>query len=234
MNSFSRIQRALIEYDYIPFNFDLKTYYKNENFDGLNIVPTTRASYYFITYYDVGTRIVSVMKHESIENYAIRLKETIDEVKLKTGADKVVIIAHSMGGLVSREYLMLFGESSVDKLITIASPHKGISGRTLYFCKLIGSEKECDEMSKESIFMKRLNSYRPNINIYNIIGSGCLVDNKDSDGVVYLEDAKLGYGEEYVIKGNCTDVFKTDLHSKLLNPEEYYETFNLILEILKN
>jgi hypothetical protein len=234
VNSFSRIQMALIKYCYIPFNFDFKPYSGEENFDGFNLVPSIKASYYFISYYDFGTRIVSVMKHESIENYAIRLKEIIEEVNLETGAEKVVIIAHSMGGLVSREYLMLFGEESVDKLITIASPHNGITGRTLYFCKLIGSEKECADMSKDSIFMKRLNSYKPKIKIYNIIGSGCFLDDKDSDGVVYVEDAKLGYGEEYVIKGNCTDVFKTDLHSRLLNPGEYPETFNLILKILEN
>ncbi|MGB9748539.1 MAG: alpha/beta fold hydrolase [Candidatus Woesearchaeota archaeon] len=234
MNSFSRIQMALIKYGYVPFNFDFKSYSQEENFDGFKLTPTIRVSYYFISYYDVGTRIVSVMKQESIENYAIRLKEIIDEAKGETGADKVVIIAHSMGGLVSREYLMLFGDDSVDKLVTIATPHKGISSRTLYFCKLIGSEKECEDMSRDSIFMKRLNSYKPKIKIYNIFGSGCFLDNKDSDGVVYLEDAKLGYGQEYAIKGNCTDVFKTDLHSRLLDPEEYPETFNLILKILED
>ncbi|MEM2121709.1 MAG: alpha/beta fold hydrolase [Candidatus Woesearchaeota archaeon] len=232
MNSFSRMQKAMLNYGYVPFNLDFKLHTYDENFDGFKLVPTIRASYYFISYYEVGTRIISIMKHESIENYAIRLKEIIDEVKLKTGSDKVIIIAHSMGGLVSREYLMLFGEESVDKLITIATPHKGISGKTLYFCKLIGSEKECEDMSKESIFMKKLNSYKPSLKIYNIIGSGCYLDDKDSDGVVYVEDAKLGYGEEYIINGSCKDVLKTDLHSNLLNPNKYPQTLDLILNIL--
>ncbi len=53
------------------------------------------------------------------------LKQKIDEVKQKTGATKVDIIAHSMGGLLTKNYLNLYGKESIDKLIFVGTPHLG-------------------------------------------------------------------------------------------------------------
>ncbi len=53
------------------------------------------------------------------------LKDKISLVKAQTGADKVDIIAHSMGGLVTKRYLTKYGSQSVDKFIDIATPHLG-------------------------------------------------------------------------------------------------------------
>lgn len=53
------------------------------------------------------------------------LKQKIDEVKLQTGKDKVNIIAHSMGGLLVKDYLNSYEKESVDKLIFIGTPHLG-------------------------------------------------------------------------------------------------------------
>jgi triacylglycerol esterase/lipase EstA (alpha/beta hydrolase family) len=49
----------------------------------------------------------------------------IDSLKSATGATKVVILAHSMGGLVSRSYIQELGGQDVDRLITIGTPHAG-------------------------------------------------------------------------------------------------------------
>ena len=56
------------------------------------------------------------------------LKELIDLLKFRTGRDKVVIVAHSMGGLVARSYMQIFGDEDVDKIIMITTPNKGVSG----------------------------------------------------------------------------------------------------------
>lgn len=61
------------------------------------------------------------------------LKIKIDEVKTLTGARKVDLVAHSMGGLLARYYIesdgtdensLNYGED-VDQLITLGTPHQG-------------------------------------------------------------------------------------------------------------
>jgi triacylglycerol lipase len=49
----------------------------------------------------------------------------IDDVKAKTGADKVHVIAHSQGGVDTRVALSLGGASSIASVVTLASPHRG-------------------------------------------------------------------------------------------------------------
>src|SRR3989344_2682662 len=53
------------------------------------------------------------------------LKAKIDEIKLQTGASKVNVIAHSMGGLLAKDYINSYGKDSIDKLIFIGTPHLG-------------------------------------------------------------------------------------------------------------
>ena len=53
------------------------------------------------------------------------LKEKIDEIKAQTGAEKIDLIAHSMGGLLVKEYLKQYGGNSIDKFIDVGTPHSG-------------------------------------------------------------------------------------------------------------
>jgi pimeloyl-ACP methyl ester carboxylesterase len=67
------------------------------------------------------------------------LKFAIAKVLAATGADKVVLLGHSMGGLAIREYLQNSsnwqsdGQHHVAKLVTVGTPHRGsnISGGIL-------------------------------------------------------------------------------------------------------
>ena len=61
----------------------------------------------------------------SIERFAEQLASRIDAVLAATGAHDVVIVAHSMGGLVARAYLRRFGGAKMRRLITIGAPHRG-------------------------------------------------------------------------------------------------------------
>jgi triacylglycerol esterase/lipase EstA (alpha/beta hydrolase family) len=63
--------------------------------------------------------------HADIEHFANQLAAKIDSVRAATGAERVVLVGHSMGGLVSRAYLRRFGGDRVSKLITIGTPHHG-------------------------------------------------------------------------------------------------------------
>ena len=195
-----------------------------------------RASFYYITHLGLGRFEVVAQKSERIENYAIRLKELIDTVKQKTGAPRVNIVAHSMGGLVAREYLDLFGDKDVGMLITINTPHNGISKGTSRICSLLGSSKECEDMTEGSIFLKRLNSRElpAKTAIYAIRSIGCEMEGgKTGDGVTSDDSGRLEGAVNYVIAGNCTDQFKTSLHTDLLDPDLYPQTYSLLLGILQ-
>ncbi|OQX50899.1 hypothetical protein B5M47_02635 [candidate division CPR3 bacterium 4484_211] len=43
------------------------------------------------------------------------------------GSGKVDLVGFSLGGIIARYYLNTFGEDKVDQLITIASPHRGVT-----------------------------------------------------------------------------------------------------------
>jgi triacylglycerol esterase/lipase EstA (alpha/beta hydrolase family) len=60
-----------------------------------------------------------------IEWFAEQLHARIEEIRAATGAERVVLLAHSMGGLVARAYLRRSGAARVAKLITIGAPHHG-------------------------------------------------------------------------------------------------------------
>nr|WP_060586136.1 alpha/beta fold hydrolase [Aeromonas schubertii] len=60
-----------------------------------------------------------------IDDMVPQLARRIDAVLIATGATRVTLIGHSMGGLVCRDYLALHGAGKVDRLVTLATPHQG-------------------------------------------------------------------------------------------------------------
>ena len=54
-----------------------------------------------------------------------QLSERIDAVCAATGAKKLTLVGHSMGGLICRSYLARHGSDKVAALITLATPHRG-------------------------------------------------------------------------------------------------------------
>jgi len=65
----------------------------------------------------------------TVPEAARRLARFVDDVRRETGAARVDLVAHSLGGLVSLEYMHGAGAASVRRLVTIASPHAGIAWR---------------------------------------------------------------------------------------------------------
>lgn len=62
------------------------------------------------------------------------LKDSIDTAKAATQASKVILIAHDMGGLISRAYIEeSIYQGDVDALFTFGSPHLGTSDDVLTF-----------------------------------------------------------------------------------------------------
>ena len=63
--------------------------------------------------------------YADIDSYADGIARRIEEICAATGADQLVILAHSMGGLAARAYLRTHGARRVAKLITLGTPHHG-------------------------------------------------------------------------------------------------------------
>ncbi|MBU4283572.1 MAG: alpha/beta fold hydrolase [Nanoarchaeota archaeon] len=201
---------------------------------GLSQAPVSiKASYYFDVFKEPENYVVVQIKSENIDTYALRLREIIQTIKHRTGKPKVILIAHSMGGLVSRKYLQIFGEDDVEKLIMIGTPNQGIEGDIAHMCQIIGDKYACRDMAVNSLFMNKLNRGElPNIEIYMIIGDGCHMDGQPGDGTVLIKNAKLE-GEmvkNFIINGTC-DGLKM-LHSKMLDPQLYPEVYKIIKQAL--
>lgn len=57
---------------------------------------------------------------------AHELRSHVERLRTETGADKVHIVGHSLGGVIARYYVQRMGGSAVvDTLVTLGSPHRG-------------------------------------------------------------------------------------------------------------
>ncbi len=237
LNSFTKMQRNLQNDGVINAGqIDLQNldYVISGEYGRSGNPVSIRASYYYIYYYDLGGYRITAQRSERIENYALRLNDIIKILKQRTGSDKVNIIAHSMGGLVAREYVRVFGEDSVNKLVLIATPNYGVTGRVKDLCTFFGSEKECEDMSEDSVFMKRLNQYLPSqIKVFSIAGSGCITDTEDGDGIVQVDHVLLPYAQNYIVNGTCTDILKSNLHQDIIDSGKYLASYGIVKGILK-
>ena len=61
----------------------------------------------------------------AVDSLVDPLAARIDELLAATGAQRVVLLTHSMGGLVARAYLRDYGGAKVARLVTFGGPHHG-------------------------------------------------------------------------------------------------------------
>jgi triacylglycerol lipase len=79
-----------------------------------------RRGFHMLTAYDYG-----LLTH-SIPRAAIRLGETIEKLATHSGYERIHVIGHSLGGLITRYYVQrLGGDSCVQTLVTLGTPHRG-------------------------------------------------------------------------------------------------------------
>lgn len=101
---------------------------------------------------------VVVWQYNSAQSNATtagQLRALVDDVRSRTGAAKVDIVTHSMGGLSSRWYLkFLGGTAAVDDWVSIGGPNHGTN--LAGFCSI--AITSCKEMSFDSSFLTTLNA----------------------------------------------------------------------------
>lgn len=210
---------------------------KNENSTGgilghYYIPVVSKPTYYLETYNNLLGLTVSESKTGNIDTYALRLKESIDYTMYVTGSTKVDIVAHSMGGLVVRRYMQIFGTQNLGTVILIASPNNGISDKAYSLCKIFGASNECEDMRTDAIFIKKLNDFssQPDIkNLYLIVGRGCDTNGIDGDGVVSVNSSLITTVPDsrvLYVNGTCSGT--TLLHNELLNVDEYPEVYAFV------
>lgn len=90
--------------------------------------------------------------YTSIAKLVPQLARRVDEVCAATEAEKLILVAHSMGGLVCRSYLARFGGDRVERLITLATPHAGTE------LARVGIGQNAREMEPGSVWLRDLNA----------------------------------------------------------------------------
>ena len=91
---------------------------------------------------------------QSNATVAQAVAQRVNEIKAATGAAKVDIVTHSMGGLSSRYYIKnLGGAANVDDWVSLAGPNHGTTWA--YGCFFFSP---CNQMIPGSSFLNQLNS----------------------------------------------------------------------------
>lgn len=60
-----------------------------------------------------------------IDGYVPAFQRAVEDLCAATGAPRIAIVAHSMGGLVARAWMRAHGSGRVARVITLGSPHHG-------------------------------------------------------------------------------------------------------------
>nr|WP_260408157.1 alpha/beta fold hydrolase [Planomonospora venezuelensis] len=92
----------------------------------------------------------------SIRESAQALGIFVEGVLQATGAEKVAVVGHSLGGVVPRAYMRFDGGAGkVAELVTLGAPHHDLTEELSRSC---GWETVCDELRPGSELMKALGS----------------------------------------------------------------------------
>jgi triacylglycerol esterase/lipase EstA (alpha/beta hydrolase family) len=234
LDTFQDIQEKLESEGYLNAGTILISETEKGIWAEINASLTLRPSYYFDIYRNPAESSIIQTKSDSLNTYALRLKDIIDIIKYKTGKSKVIIVGHSMGGLVARKYIQIFGSSDIDRMILIGTPNHGITADIQKFCSIFGEELECRDMDENSLFINKLN-YAPQIDVpvTNIIGAGCNMGNETGDGIVTEKSAYLEGAKNFIVNGTCDEASFDFLHANLVNPSKHPEVYTLTVQSLK-
>ncbi|MEI8337801.1 MAG: hypothetical protein WCF92_01485 [bacterium] len=135
-----------------------------------------------------------------------KLSVFIEDVLQKTGSQKVDIIAHSMGGLVTKSYIKTFSGNKIGKFIDIATPHLGAPSafKILSFGDDLGIK--FGYFGLNQLEVKKISQNFPSI--YELLPTEKYFDSTDSDYKYYFDD--LGDTDNNGVKGKLNFSETTD------------------------
>jgi len=123
--------------------YDMRYYLEDKIYH--NYIDGTPKNWIFnVSYYTLNP--IKETFEGDLTNYAKRMERIIENIKKITKKDKVIIIAHSMGGLVSRKYMILNDKNwdSVYKIVTVGTPNEGVRNTI----GVVGQIRDCGNKSK--------------------------------------------------------------------------------------
>ncbi|MFC2119853.1 alpha/beta fold hydrolase, partial [Bacteroidota bacterium] len=158
------------------------------------------------------------------------LSAFIDSVINWTGADKVNLVGHSMGGIVSKQCINLFDKSRIDKMVFIATPHLGAP--EILTVMLTGKLFEWLDFVLTNYFVRELGRNLPSC--YQLIPSWSYLNLEYNNGLstdvdVYSECFQLpngsyaNYSEMINYLRNIVFLFEEDLNDALLDSSELFK-----------
>jgi len=145
-------------------------------------------------------------------DHAAELDSLVQEVLDATGADRVDIVAHSMGGLATRWYLSTRPDPPVRRVAFLGTPHRGTLAAHLAW----GDGR--DDMLPDSPFLEELNS------------RAALPDGVEAITVRTPIDTHVLPGESATLPGVPDHVVCCPTHPGLLENEE---VFLIVLDFLE-
>lgn len=111
----------------------------------------------------------------------------ISEVLSKTGAEKVDLVAHSMGGLVVKQYMKEFGTEKIGKFIDVATPHLGAPKAAKIL--MYGDNMDIAYLDSYILNQNRVKIISQNMSsVYELLPSQKYFDEADSNYNSYFSD----------------------------------------------
>lgn len=88
----------------------------------------------------------------SIDRFAVQVAERVADIRATHGGAPVILVGHSMGGLIARRHVQLHGPAGVARIIALGSPHHGtVHAR-------IGKSRNGRQMRVDSEWLAELNA----------------------------------------------------------------------------
>jgi hypothetical protein len=205
------------------------TYYKNLfNSKFLTIIPR-----FFLF------ALKAVWSKRNLDN-ARKLKVYID--KYCNESDNIVLVAHSMGGLVARQFLVDCKKENIDirnirMLCTFATPHNGS-----HFARKVSLIRKYNLLKKPYVFLSNKFNYRLSPQIGDISNLSEFLNQLNKDWRDFnvekeLKFIRIGGTKDWLVKIDSSNLHNDDLnnvfyydygHSQLISPLKDSTSFNPI------
>jgi len=144
-----------------------------------------------------------------IDDYVPQVQAAVARLRRETGSAQVIVVAHSMGGLVARAYLRRHPDARVARVITLGTPHHGTALAHL------GPGSNAAQMRRDSAWLAALAASEANMQRTPISSIYSVHDNiiAPQDSSVLPGARNLVFGAiGHVALGRHPDIMRCTLH----------------------